>query len=170
MDGIALIVARVAIVTSIRSTISSSVRGEVHQQASLIQGLLAELSNLAHEHYLWSMTSIEGSDEQVAIIKAQKANAHEALCSMKCDLLESTLVLLVRRCARRFFFDADVEVFEVNYTRLIGNLRNELSGSCYAEDGHITFLYRIDARLVGLYAGLNEYVGERFRPVFEVRN
>ncbi|WP_342307918.1 hypothetical protein WLF14_18880 [Pseudomonas fluorescens] len=170
METIALVVALFAIVASIKSTISSSVRDEVHQQASLIQDLLKDLSSLAHDYHLWTMTEMAGVDEKkIVVVRAQKANAHEALCSMKCDLLESTLGLLARRCSSRFFFDADAKLFKEGYIRLIGSLRDDLSTSCYTVDGYIAILYRIDARLVRLYVDLNEYVGERFRPIFEAK-
>lgn len=153
MEELAVLVAMVAVFATIISATRSSIRNEAHHLVSVIQGILNELSDLSHS-------------------KASAPYQYEALCNLKCDLLESSLNLLVRRCSSRFFFDADVETFRVNFIALLSRLRDDAAVSDSSSvDGFdsVSELYRTNAYIKGMYALVNGYVGERFRPIFEKR-
>lgn len=166
MDLLALVVGVVAIIAAIVSAVTSSVRNEAHHQVTLIQELLKEISEVTHNFFLDVSTSPVLEDAQKVML-GKKALAYESICGMRCDLLESTLTLLVRRCSRVWFFDADIEAFNSDYIELLGKLRNVLSSGAYANSGSVQAMYVIDASLVRLHIRLNEYIGERFRPIFE---
>lgn len=168
MDLLALIVAVVAIIAAIFSATTSSVRNEAHHQVTLVQELLKEISQASHEFFLEA--SMNTPESQVLKeSQAKKALAYELLCSVKCDLLESSLLLLVRRCSRILFFDADVETFKSDAVGLLGTLRDDLSIGAYSIGNTMVAMHKIDADLVRLHILLNEYIGERFRPIFERR-
>lgn len=169
MDLMALIVAVVAVVAAIASATTSSVRNESHHQVTLVQELLKEISEATHDFFL-DMSEAPNPESKVQKdLLAKKALAYELLCSVKCDLLESSLLLLVRRCSRMWFFDADVEIFKSDAVALLSVLRDALSGAAYSSHDTIIAMHKIDANLVKLHIRLNEYIGERFRPIFEQR-
>lgn len=153
---LALIVALIAIAVTIMSASASSTRNEAHHQATMIQDLLKDISESSHTYL------IESSNHE-----AKSANAFEASSNTKCDLLESTFNLLIRRCSRYFLFDADIRKFEEEFIFLLGRLRNEISQAAYATDNQSPHI--INALITGLYTKLNDYIGERFRPIFERR-
>lgn len=168
MDFIALVVAVVAVVAAIVSATSSSVRNEAHHQVTLIQELLKEISEATHSFFVDMAASPTGEDEaSKKIVLKKKALVYELSCSVKCDLLESSLQLLVRRCSRVWFFDAEVETFRSDGIALLGNLRDVLSDCAYSNADNTTAMHKVDANLVRLHVLLNEYIGERFRPIFE---
>jgi hypothetical protein len=164
MDALAVVIAVIAIVAAIGSTAASSVRNEAHHQVTIIQDLLKEISEVTHSFFLDAST-VDVSEEMLG----RKSLAFESVCSMKCDLLESTLSLLVRRCASMFFFDADVRAFNSDFVELLGKLRDVLSRAAYAKSVGVQEMYAVDACLVRLHIRLNDYISERFRPVFESR-
>jgi hypothetical protein len=167
MDFIALVVAVVAIVATIISATSSSVRNEAHHQVTLIQELLKEISEATHNFFVDMAASPTIENEASKGVFLKKALVYELSCSVKCDLLESSLQLLVRRCSRVCFFDAEVEKFRSDGIALLGNLRDVLSDCAYSKVGNTTAMHKVDANLVRLHVLLNEYIGERFRPIFE---
>lgn len=158
-DTIALIVAIAAIITAIYSTIAASIRDEAHNQISVIQEILKELSTLAADH-LNSTTTATPLSPQCQTL--------ELMSSLKIDLIESSFSLLMRRCRRYFLFDANATAFTEKFTRDIADLRTSFSSLAY-EQCTATDIYRINAKLNSAYAALNGYIGERFRPVFEIR-
>ncbi|MDO8771975.1 MAG: hypothetical protein Q7K57_25370 [Burkholderiaceae bacterium] len=164
MELLALSVALVAIATSIISTLRASVRNEAQHQATLIQDLIKELSEASHRHCLSAPLLQKGDPD---LLRA--ATSHEALCNLKCDLLESTLQLFTRRCASYLFFDANSEIFQSEFVEVLGRLRNEASYAAHNNERASESLYRINSILHNLYALVNEYIGERFRPIFERR-
>jgi len=167
MDFLALLVAVVAIIAAIVSAIGSSVRNEAHHQATIIQELLKDISEITHDYFLYVASSIVVQDKALKDAHGKKAIIYESKCSMRCDLLESSLQLLVRRCSRVLLFDADVKVFRSDFVRLLGDLRDTLSVGAYSNDTTAQSVLAVDARLVRLHMRLNTYIGERFRPVFE---
>lgn len=167
MDFIALVVAIVAIVAAIVSATSSSVRNEAHHQVTLIQELLKEISEATHIFFVDMAASPMAEDEGSRGIALKKALVYELSCSVKCDLLESSLQLLVRRCSRVWFFDAEVEEFRSDSVALLGDLRDVLSDCAYSNAGNTAAMHKVDANLIRLHVCLNEYIGERFRPIFE---
>ncbi|MGY2215728.1 hypothetical protein [Pseudomonas sp. SDO558_S425] len=166
MDMLALVVGVSAIVAAMILAVRSSVRNEAHHQVTVIQELLKEISEVTHVFFL----DVSGSSSPKSILVANlagKALAYESRCSMKCDLLESSLVLLVRRCSRVWFFDADVEVFHSDFIELLGRLRDALSSGAYSNNVGVQSVFTVDAHLVRLHIRVNDYIGERFRPIFE---
>lgn len=169
MDLLALIVGVVAIIAAIVSAIVSSVRNEAHHQATLIQELIKDISEITH-HYFLDVSAVTSEGEEAAdAFSGKKAIAYESKCSMRCDLLESTLQLLVRRCSRYFLFDADVNLFRSEFVELLGKLRDVLSAGAYSSSSAVQSMLAVDACLVRLHMSLNDYIGERFRSVFESR-
>lgn len=140
-----LVVAVTAIVATVGSTIRSSVRNEAHHLATVIQGILNEISGLTNERF-------------------ESHSHYEAIGNLKCDLLESALQLLVRRCSTRIMFDANVGQFESDFIELLSDLRDEIA--CNDCSDEITSFYRVNANVKEMYSLLNNFIGERFRPVF----
>jgi len=165
MDKIALIVAIIAIVATFISATVASVRNEAHQQATNIQAILKDLSEITHRHFEIYLA------EDPSTIKAThlRANIYEATFNMKLDLLESTLTLLVRRCSSMFLYDADSPEFYDRYVQMISEFRNQISDIAYSEDESRRNIYIVDGKLSLLYSELNRYIGNRFRPIFEKR-
>lgn len=162
----ALCVAVLAVFVSIRSAISSSKRNEAHHQVTIIQGLINELGELTHRY----MREMHDGDSMPTSTRNTISRSFEVLCSLKCDQLESTFVLLIRRCSSRLLFDANSKVFKVRFIRLVGNLRVQLSAMAEATVVEPDQLYATHAALQNLYSELNSYIGERFRPVCESLN
>lgn len=167
MDFIALVVAIVAIVAAIVSATSSSIRNEAHHQVSMIQELLKEISEATHLFFVDMAASPTAVDKASKGIALKKSLVYELSCSVRCDLLESSMQLLVRRCSRVWFFDADVEIFRSDGVALLGNLRDVLSDCAYSNAGDTASMHKVDANLIRLHVLLNEYIGERFRTIFE---
>ncbi|MFJ3483243.1 hypothetical protein ACIPL1_07635 [Pseudomonas sp. NPDC090202] len=170
MDFLALIVSVTAIITAIMSTTSASVRNEAHHQTTLMQDYLKEISEATHSYFLDISSSSSVEEETVKSALNKKNMTYELMCSMRCDLLESAMLLLVRRCARMWFFDADVESFRADFVSLLGKLRDALSDGAYSEIGDTKSMILIDGYITKLHVRLNEYIGERFRPIFEPRS
>lgn len=164
MDKIALAVAVFAIIATFVAANASSTRNEAHQQTAVIQSLLAELSSLTHKYFETRVISYPTVDN----IKNEKASFYESVCNMKCDLLESTLNLLVRRCTSMLFYDANAREFKEQFVDTLGDLRNIISIRARHDDNNQS-TYIIDVKLIQLYTSLNEFVGNRFRPVLEKR-
>jgi hypothetical protein len=171
MDFLALVVALAAVFAAIQSTISASVRDEAHNQVAAIQGFLKELSSLATDHFKAVAQPKSTWRSPVREIKSNQSDriTFECLTSLKLDLIESSIELLMRRCKSYFFFDADAKIFHVDFIRDIGDLRDALSQFAYSKPT-AQDLYMLNAKLMHTYASLNVYIGERFRPVFETRD
>ncbi|MCM8559771.1 hypothetical protein ACLE2W_06480 [Pseudomonas shahriarae] len=168
MDLLALIVGVAAIVAAIFSAVGSSVRNEAHHQATVIQDLIKDISEITH-NYFFTVTGEASTQKNCGdkVADTRKAMIYESKCSMRCDLLESALQLLVRRCSRSLLFDADVEVFRSDFVGLLGSLRDTLSVGAYSSENTVQSILVVDAGLVRLHMRLNDYISERFRPVFE---
>ncbi|MFF7063581.1 hypothetical protein [Pseudomonas sp. NPDC008258] len=166
MDKLALVIAVIAIVATFASATSASVRNEAHQQANNIQSILKELSEITHRQF----ESYLSLGQEDATIEHAKANIYEATFNMKLDLLESTLELLVRRCSRMFFYDAESPEFHDQYIEMISDLRNQISTFAYMTKDSRRSILVIDGKLTALYSELNRYIGNRFRPIFEKRD
>lgn len=144
-----LVVAVIAVVATITSAIRSSVRNEAHHLATVIQGILNEISELTNG-------------------KFETFSNCEAVGNLKCDLLESALQLLVRRCATRILFDGNVKQFEADFIGHLSDLRNELASTNNSDPTRA--FYRTNAKVKEMYTLLNSFIGERFRPLFESRD
>lgn len=170
-----LFIALSAIIVTIFSARSANVRGEAHHQISKMQGVLDSLTAMKNDYLCGSISlsllndSSDSSDRSDSRLVRRQGMAFEANCSAKCDLLESALDLMVRRCARSLLFDADVIVFRDNFKDHLGLLRNEISNAAYSLKNPQSDNMRINARITKLYTMLDCYIGERFRPIFESR-
>jgi hypothetical protein len=165
MDKVALLVAVIAVVATFLAANSSSTRNESHQQVNNIHTLLKEISDITHRYF---DSYIAGTQNGSDIVQ-QKANNYEAVCNMKLNLLESSLTLLVRRCTSYFFYDANSAEFLEGYIDKIGTIRDKISEHAYLNTSPNTSVFTVDASLALLYAELNQYIGDRFRPIFEKR-
>lgn len=165
MDKVALLVAVIAVVATFLAASSSSMRNESHQQVNNIHTLLKEISDITHRYF---ETYIAGAQNGSDIVQ-QRANNYEAVCNMKLNLLESSLTLLVRRCTSYFFYDANSAEFLEGYIDKIGAMRDKISEHAYLTTTPNSSIFTVDASLARLYAELNQYIGDRFRPIFEKR-
>jgi hypothetical protein len=165
MDKVALLVAVIAVVATFLAATSSSTRNESHQQVNNIHTLLKEISDITHRYFESYITDAQN----VPDIVQQRANNYEAVCNMKLNLLESSLTLLVRRCTSYFFYDANSAEFLEGYIDKIGAIRDKISELAYLNTSPNTSIFTVDASLARLYAELNQYIGDRFRPIFEKR-
>ncbi|WJD61541.1 hypothetical protein [Pseudomonas kurunegalensis] len=163
MDKVALLVAVIAIIATFLAAKSSSVRNESHQQVNNIHALLKEISDITHRYFEGYVVTAQDTLD----IDKRRANTYEAVCNMKLDLLESSLTLLVRRCTSYFFYDANSAEFLESYIDKIGAMRDKISEKAYLETFPHSSIFSIDSSLTRLYADLNQYIGDRFRPVFE---
>lgn len=165
MDKFALLVAVIAIVATFLAARSSSIRNESHQQVNNIHALLKEISDITHRHF--EGYAIDAQNDVGAV--QQRANNYEAVCNMKLNLLESSLTLLVRRCTSYFFYDANSAEFLESYIDKIGAMRDKISENAYLNTYPNNSMFSVDSSLARLYAELNQYIGDRFRPIFEKR-
>lgn len=163
MDKVALVVAVIAIIATFLAANSSSIRNESHQQVNSIHTLLKEISDITHRYFEGYAAAAQNS----LTIDQRRANTYEAVCNMKLDLLESSLMLLVRRCTSYFFYDANSAQFLESYIDKIGSMRDKISEKAYMDTFPHSSIFAIDSSLAGLYAELNQYIGDRFRPIFE---
>ncbi len=163
-----LLIAITAIAVTLLSAKSSSVRNEAHHQVSKIQEILKSLSDLENSHLDEYYSQLSGNAGSQA-----SASVFEAKCSVSCDLLESAVDLLRRRCSRYLLFDANSDIFHNDFINKLGDLRNSMSAAAYVsgkeEMERKKANLKINAEIVKLYVDLNIYIGERFRPIFESR-
>jgi hypothetical protein len=165
MDKVALLVAVIAVVATFLAASSSSMRNESHQQVNNIHTLLKEISDITHRYFDTYIASVQGDSDVVQ----QRANNYEAVCNMKLNLLESSLTLLVRRCTSYFFYDANSAEFLEDCIDKIGAIRDKISEHAYLNATPSNSIFTVDASLARFYAELNQYIGDRFRPIFEKR-
>lgn len=160
-----MFVAVVAVIATFLAASSSSTRNESHQQVNNIHTLLKEISDITHRYFETYISKTQHGSDMVQ----QRANNYEAVCNMKLDLLESSLTLLVRRCTCYFSYDADSAEFLEGYIDKIGAIRDKISEHAYIVTTPNNSIFIVDASLARLYADLNQYIGDRFRPIFEKR-
>lgn len=163
MDKFALLIAVVAVIATFVTARSSSIRNESHQQVNNIHTLLKEISDITHRHFEGYVASTNNDLKTVQ----RRANNYEAVCNMKLNLLESSLTLLVRRCTSFFLYDANSAEFLETYIDKIGAMRDKISENAYLNTYPNDSMFSIDSSLARLYAELNQYIGDRFRPIFE---
>ncbi|WP_047541919.1 hypothetical protein [Pseudomonas simiae] len=163
MDKFALLIAVIAVVATFVTARSSSIRNESHQQVNNIHTLLKEISDITHRHFEGYVAGAKKGSKSTQ----QRANNYEAVCNMKLDLLESSLTLLVRRCTSYFLYDANSAEFLESYIDKIGAMRDKISDNAYLHTFPNSSMFSIDSSLARLYAELNQYIGDRFRPIFE---